>query len=333
VKKQKEHYRELDGMRGTLACVVMLFHLGLNTVMERATHGVFRIGAWGLCVDFFFALSGFVLAQSMLAKSQGLGFYFARRIFRLAPTFLLTTAWVLAIAPMRWPAHVVAANLLMIQPFFGWPSLNFPGWSIPFELFFPAVWIPVVPWLSRRARPVIWFVTVLLVADACIAADLARQAEGSNGQAALRAGVGLALGAVLYVLYARAQPKSSAGASLACVAMALVIMAIAGRVPALAVLFPLTTAGAIWFGARAKGLFSTAPMQELGRGSYAIYLLHVPVLYTMQAIVGEQSARGLFSKLAIFVITLLLASIVHRCVEMPMMLGGRRLFGHVGVRA
>jgi peptidoglycan/LPS O-acetylase OafA/YrhL len=58
---ERSRFTELDGMRGLLAVLVMLYHLGLNSQLARWTGGWLQASQWQLCVDFFFVLSGFVL--------------------------------------------------------------------------------------------------------------------------------------------------------------------------------------------------------------------------------------------------------------------------------
>jgi peptidoglycan/LPS O-acetylase OafA/YrhL len=66
------HFRELDGMRGVLAVTVMLFHFGLSTLIQRVSFGTLPRSDWGLCVDFFFLLNGFVLCHSYRRRSVSL---------------------------------------------------------------------------------------------------------------------------------------------------------------------------------------------------------------------------------------------------------------------
>jgi peptidoglycan/LPS O-acetylase OafA/YrhL len=64
----KEKITSIEGLRGVLALLVCLGHLGLNTVA-----GLFGITIrTGFAVDIFFVLSGFVLARS---------YYFGKRSF------------------------------------------------------------------------------------------------------------------------------------------------------------------------------------------------------------------------------------------------------------
>ncbi len=83
-------------MRGALAVSVMLFHYGLNTLIAQLTRGAIIDSKWVLCVDFFFLLSGFVLAHSFLRRPLILGGYAVKRILRLAPMYLVATLAALA---------------------------------------------------------------------------------------------------------------------------------------------------------------------------------------------------------------------------------------------
>lgn len=60
--KAKKHYEILDGLRGVAAILVVTFHIfesfsGGNRFVQIINHGY-------LAVDFFFLLSGFVVAYA-----------------------------------------------------------------------------------------------------------------------------------------------------------------------------------------------------------------------------------------------------------------------------
>jgi Acyltransferase family len=86
VLSQREHYTALDGLRGFAAISVVLFHIGhwLDAPLLAANSG--------LAVDFFFCLSGFVLALAYDRRFRaGLSnFQFIRiRLIRLMPLTIL----------------------------------------------------------------------------------------------------------------------------------------------------------------------------------------------------------------------------------------------------
>ncbi len=318
-------FTELDGMRGLLAVLVMLYHLGLNSQLARMTGGWLQASQWQLCVDFFFVLSGFVLIHTGRQSNLSVLSFAQRRWWRLAPSLAVCTLAVWALAPQAWPWTTVLANLLLIAPMLGLPLLNSPGWSISYEFVLPvlALWAwPRLPWLARL--PTAGVLALLLAVQASVMLGLAT-GQPWAGSDLLRASVGLLLGAALYRHWQHT-PRSphttrSTLALVACVA----VMALAGVAPWAAVLFPPGCAAALWWGTGASGLFSRAPLQWLGRHAYAIYLTHVPVLMAAIAAMGEPATRGVAPKLALIAVTFVVAALLHRMVEAPLMRGaGRR---------
>jgi peptidoglycan/LPS O-acetylase OafA/YrhL len=154
----------LDGMRGIAALFVVVGHTG---------------DLWGitfprsyLAVDLFFILSGFVIAHAYdrkLATGNLTPIDFMKvRLIRLYPVYFLSIVVCVAVlllegrdnslskvAPPHEFVTVTALSLLFL------PSvltgnlsvfpLNFPYWSLAWELFFNAVYAAVHRWLTRRA--------------------------------------------------------------------------------------------------------------------------------------------------------------------------------------
>lgn len=317
------HYRELDGMRGVLALTVVLYHLGLNTVLRSLSSGVLRDGVWGLCVDFFFVLSGFVLARSFVNARTSLEQYAIKRYLRLAPMFLLTLALTLAIeGHSRWSSGTIVLNALMLQSLVLVESVNFPSWSIPFELLVPAAGLWLAPWGRRRQTATLAVTAAGLVgAQALILLALAQGRDVPW----LRAAAGLPLGGVLYLLRDRIGVTASSPWPPAIgVTGSLAVMAVCGVVPAATLIFPLTVAGAIWFGAEADGLFSTRPAQALGRWSYSIYLLHIPVLLLAERLLGTHGVEGAPTKGLLALLIVGAAAATWKHIEVPCLQLGYR---------
>jgi len=74
----KQHWHNLDGLRGVLALLVTLLHFGASSFLKR------RLGIpplpLGLAVDVFFLLSGYVLTHSLRTGSTRPAMQFAARI-------------------------------------------------------------------------------------------------------------------------------------------------------------------------------------------------------------------------------------------------------------
>lgn len=85
----KPHYMILDGLRGVAAVMVVAFHLleahsGGNHLEQIINHGY-------LAVDFFFMLSGFVIAYAYDDRwgKMSVGTFFKRRLIRLQPMVIM----------------------------------------------------------------------------------------------------------------------------------------------------------------------------------------------------------------------------------------------------
>src|SRR6266576_119115 len=84
-----ERFVVLDSWRGIAACLVALFHLeAYSHLVYSHLHGVPFLGNSWLFVDFFFVLSGFVIAanyQQRLLDGFGVGRFLLLRLGRLYP--------------------------------------------------------------------------------------------------------------------------------------------------------------------------------------------------------------------------------------------------------
>src|SRR5262245_46402691 len=104
------HHEALDGLRGTAAFSVLAFHFFEFTTPDVA-HNPLRHAH--LAVDFFFALSGFVVGHAYDARRSpearperrlGLGAFLLRRIIRLHPLVLVSMAF--GLAGYLWDPYV-----------------------------------------------------------------------------------------------------------------------------------------------------------------------------------------------------------------------------------
>jgi len=153
-----KHFLELDGLRGIAALSVALFH-------QRAWFGGDTFFGHGyLAVDFFFMLSGFVLAyayEERLRQPGAFWPYVRDRIVRLYP-MLAMGALVGAVAVSTGPDKVArsAADLGALTLLNGlalpalWLALPFPingaVWSLFFEIIANLGFGLVGPYLSDR---------------------------------------------------------------------------------------------------------------------------------------------------------------------------------------
>jgi len=155
-----KRFAVLESWRGIAACLVVLFHLYYLNIYSHLHELPLLRNSW-LFVDFFFVLSGFVIAanyQQRLLDGFGVGRFLLLRLGRLYPLhFTMLAAGVavkllLSVAPgfssitQAAPAafstpqeapDTILANLLLIHSlhlydFFTW---NAPSWSISTEFY------------------------------------------------------------------------------------------------------------------------------------------------------------------------------------------------------
>lgn len=85
----KKHYEILDGLRGVAAIIVVLFHI--FEIFSNGDHSKQIINHGYLAVDFFFMLSGFVIAHAYDDRwnKMSLTAFFKRRLIRLHPMIFI----------------------------------------------------------------------------------------------------------------------------------------------------------------------------------------------------------------------------------------------------
>ncbi|MET0250894.1 MAG: acyltransferase [Novosphingobium sp.] len=165
----------LDGLRGLAAILVVIYHF--NSVQLPMLQGAY------LAVDFFFALSGLVLARAYekrLRDNLSVAKFTEMRLLRMYPLYALgiligVTMQMLKIVvhdpqAMSWQALARSASLAAMflpDPFLNdnlFP-LNVPHWSLFFELLVNIAFAVAILRLSTR-----WLVAIVLTALLTLAA-------------------------------------------------------------------------------------------------------------------------------------------------------------------
>jgi peptidoglycan/LPS O-acetylase OafA/YrhL len=167
----RNHLATLDGLRGLAALSVLLVHV-LGEMHLRASSRRIPLEQLvphvHLAVDFFFMLSGFVLAKAYEAKlvtSMSFSQFMSVRLVRLYPlifmgvalgAFSLALRVVMTHTPS--PGQLLTATLcaLVILPTTALLSvfpgelfpINLPEWSLLFELLINVLYAAIVRWLS-----------------------------------------------------------------------------------------------------------------------------------------------------------------------------------------
>ncbi len=155
-KDTKKHYEILDALRGIAAIIVIVFHL--FEIFSGGNHQIQIINHGYLAVDFFFALSGFVIGYAYDDRwnKMTVTSFFKRRLIRLHPMIIMgmligAVAFYFSYSPILFPqikdlpfwklifvtfmgfALVPVTNSFDIR---GWGEMfptNGPAWSLFYE--------------------------------------------------------------------------------------------------------------------------------------------------------------------------------------------------------
>jgi len=293
------HLPALTGLRFVLALWVILHHLTgpggmLDAWCSSLPHALDAIVRRGyLAVSTFFVLSGFVLARSYAAGAwnrRRLLRYGVARLARIYPVYvfslLVVAPFIVEQAVPGKPALLARYGLLLL----GWTGTpaahwNTPAWSLSCEMFFyicfPAAlaltgrpgWRRLGAWMALACvlpaalaaagvpdmwKPLVHFGDFLMGILASRAYDLMRERGASRGW------------------------RWYAPASL----LAAVLIAwpgLLGGVMEMNTPLRLLNAGVLvglgLGGGRLAQLLSLRPVVYLGKASYAMYILHVPLLW------------------------------------------------------
>ncbi len=316
----------LDALRGFAAAWVLAYHdllrfprfmLGLE--MDVPFAGGFMQAELGVMpVLWFFLISGFVIALTLERCRDGWDFA-VRRATRIFPAYWAAIAVIVALALLAplpgsgFGGTQLLLNLTMLQAYLDVPDLDGVFWSLAVELLFYGY--ALAAFTARRPR---WMpALVLLWALAGLAAAAAERAGlpvswQLNRLLLLTYGPLLAGGMMLFRLWRRESPTWSAATLAACAAAVLLRFhpvtacscLLAGALIAWSV-----HAGPAWLAAR--------PLAALGAISYALYLSHQVVSFTVLAATDEAGwPHGLGILLAIGAALLVAAAITYG-VERP----------------
>ncbi len=293
-------------MRGIAALFVVMSHyqqqFGSDRRLIHATHLFDQSYLW---VDFFFILSGFVLAYTYGAdyrenveRIRYLHFI-GKRIARIYPlhivvllAFVPTEAAKLLVHNTADPAFVrnnlttFVTNALLIQSWWlhDYPSWNEPAWSISSELV-SYLCFPLLALAIARIRRI---PNLLAVIAACFAALLLLERYEGAGRLDMHIQGGVArcffeftVGMILARFYAQGVARSLFSRGIAAwLSLGVVLATLHAAGPdilAVAAMAVLIYALAVNRGVTGT-VFGSAPLYFLGEISYSIYMVHALVM-------------------------------------------------------
>lgn len=345
----QQRFDVLDALRGLCALLVVFFHLPVSSHLHPLA--LFRHGY--LFVDFFFVLSGFVIAHAYggrLGSVKDLGPFLIKRLGRVWPLHAVMLAAFVGLELCRLWFHFDAAtpfardrsvealvtNLLLIQSFNIHPYLtwNGPAWSISVEMGAYVVFAAIMVLAPRRFTAIS---LLLIVAGALIVLTQSTRFMNTTYNFGFpRAVYGFFLGCLVHRIWLMKPPTF---APVVAGWLQLICLVVVGAYVSYAqgpwtVAAPLFFAVSIWIFAEERGLvsriLSVRPMLALGHWSYSIYMVHMFVITIMLILArklqimpdgrridfGSPWLNDLFA-LAVIGLIIGLSVLTYRLVEIP----------------
>ncbi len=338
----KHRFGILDIFRGLFAFAIVLYHLRLYLTTPLVKNDF--VNNCFLFVDFFFALSGFVIAYNYLSVINSLAQvkrFLVKRFFRLYPLHLATLLVMLAYVGLRFAAHMhfsnAAAESFTVPTFFtnlfllnsvkfrgiNTLSWNSPSWSISaeaisyslFALFtFVAYKIKIKPaaiafWIVLLAASIFW-------AYIYFKHQIDFNATFNNGF--LRGIIGFFSGVVTQILFQKIAGRVNDQRSLLftvleILALLLIIVSVTFGAIGLKIglIYELVFCGAILIFSFEKGLLSkilerSSLLKNTGKYSYSIYMIHTIVLLFMDIGLKKITGKHVLVDSAICLITIII---------------------------
>ena len=360
--------RSLTGLRGVAACAVMVGHFTEDSVRSGLVGRL--LDQTYHAVDLFFVLSGFVLAMVYGQASADRGKvtlprFLQHRIARLYPLYMITTLVSFWLARADFSIYgdpnsslpALVSNLAMTQ-FWGWPSdsLNGPGWSISTEwaanLLFPAL-----TFLCLRCS---WLVSASVVILALIVGVVADHFATDTfwgtaivlhwnrlrlPEPLIGCTVEFMAGIFCWRLRTHARWAAMLGRSSTLwlvLAFTTLIYLVGSAKLVLVLSICLLVIGLSFERAKLALLLGSPILHRLGRLSYSIYLVHVPMITLARGSTTIFNDAGLAHAHSVAVVlamaaTLVVADLSYRLIERPsqklLRSGFDRLSGYATSRA
>lgn len=303
---EADRFIGLDGLRGIAAIAVLSLHV------PGAPFARYLPSSY-LAVDLFFLLSGFVLSHAYAQRLAG-GMspldFMKLRLVRLYPLYVLGTLIMLAVVAIqffRWRAFDPATfgtTLLTALLFLPTPPqfslnrdvlypLNFPAWSLFFELEINMVFAALAPHLDRRTLAMALAVGLALLLVTILAFGELKVGPayeswlGGFGRVTFAFFAGVALHSVW-------RSRRLAWMKLpSWVPMPLLLGVLAAPVEGLHRMMFDFVACVVIFPAIVLASANSPPAGRLeracvlmGAASYAVYVLQVPIIYAIDALLN-----------------------------------------------
>lgn len=343
---------ELRSLRFPFCLLIVIYHF-TNYFSDYETTQWVILEDLAFVLDFFFILSGFVMAH-VYGKTENFSYtrYINRRFFRIYPLHFLTLMSLVLVAivgrsigleasnPERYSLETVWLHLTMLHAWFFDPVITFnvPSWSVSAEWFVYLIF-PVFLWAARRVPGVRLLIYAAVAAAVWYAATLwvtGYSYPQLEGFALFRVTVDFMLGfALRQFLRTGSLPFTRFKHASRIYAALMGILGVLGFPPILPMIV------FVWFAASAyertlagqkDGFYDNRVFNRLGDSAFALYLTHMPVAIYATNIIERLTGVTLPGPssdpvvVMIFILLLVLAVVtawlVHNLVEQPIAIYG-----------
>jgi peptidoglycan/LPS O-acetylase OafA/YrhL len=298
-----KRFEALDAFRALCALSVVVFHMSFIGSITELNF----FGGSGLFVEFFFVLSGFVLAHGYGFKDN-LNFktFMKARFFRLYPLHFVMFIFVIIFNLIKLIAakysgvnfsseaftgvhavNEIIPNLLLIQswtPFTEPYSFNGPSWSISIEFYMYALLFASIA-LFKSNRIISWFIISLIAFTLILLESKLLVTEVLSGLSCFFGG---AFTYVVYKKIAHFKPSYILGSIVEALLLLSVFFIVESQSEFRSSLGPLIFILTVLFFAFESGFFSVLlkirPFQYAGKLSYSIYMTHFVLLFYITAL-------------------------------------------------
>ena len=301
---QRQHFAALHAARGICAVLVMVYHLPFYS--HALGLGLIR-NAW-LCVDFFFVLSGFVIAAAYgdrLRSGSDLRVFIIRRFGRLWPLhatlLVVCVAYVVALLlmarlgtlapegalldhPGAASPYALLTNITLVQAlgFHADSTWNGPAWSISVEAWTYVLFALLCVYFRRWLT----FYLILFASIGCAVVWMLspRYLDTIADYAIFRCIYGFSVGALTHRLWQTMRPLPPPWLTMWEVAAAILAIAFltsASFTPlsmAAPLVFAFVVLGFAFNGGALSRALNRPAWHQLGDLSYSIYMNHFIVI-------------------------------------------------------
>lgn len=322
-------------MRAVAVVLVLLFHFSLIT----------EITAGFLGVDIFFVISGFLITAIVVGQLDEGTFtlrnFYVSRIRRLAPSLFLVLVMTMAAGALwLFPSQLIelSKQVLASQFYFAniyyWRTIGYFGlnahtvfllhmWSLAVEEQFYLIYPACLMLLHRYMRRYLLFAILLgLVFSFFLNVMFVSQKPEATFYLLPTRAWELLVGALLSVAAGKWSGRRLFNESFGVLGIILVAVAVTCyrknvHFPGYYALLPALGAGFLLLAGQnsivSRGL-SSKPLVYIGKISYSLYLVHWPTNVFANLLIRDYS---LLWRVAMFVISFLLAAILYHTIEQP----------------